>query len=203
MSSYFNLQPGCRYVMSRDGEPVLQKSRSNRGFVIEGVASKYDTILFHDRLKYICIAPGAFDVSLKHDPVQLWLDHDSKLAMPGCRVELFSNEEALHFRAHLDDSELAFHARDLVACGSHTQCSLGWHSSKHVTRDIDGTPVTFILQGDLTHIALVPAGAIKTTHAKVSRLADCGTIEHDCKSFRFASDNAATELQRALRRLDT
>lgn len=201
MTRYFNLRPGARYIVNKEGYAVEQKVRTNRDFVIEGVGSKYDTILFHDRLKYICIVPGAFDVSLKYDaPVECWLDHDPKLALTGCRVETFSDEQALKFRVHLDDSEIAGHARDLVSSGLYTQASLSWHSSKTVTRTIDGTDVTFILQGTLTHIALVPAGAITTTHVQVSKLNDCKSLAED--SLRFQSDNAFTELRRSLRRLE-
>jgi HK97 family phage prohead protease len=142
--------------------PVKYKSRTNRGFVVEGVGCKYSTIIYHDRLKYICIEPGAFDVSLRYEPVECWIDHDSKLALTGCRVETYSDELALNFRVALDDSEIAGHARDLVESGLYNQASLSWHSSKTVTRTIDGTDVTFILQGTLTHIALVPAAAINS-----------------------------------------
>jgi hypothetical protein len=120
--------------------------------------------------------------------------------MPGCKVELHSTETELNFRAHLDDSELAFIARDLVACGSRTEVSLGWHSSKTVTRDIGGTDVTFILMGTLTEISLVPSGAIKTTHTQVSELKNCRSLTED--SLRFKSDNSFTQLRRALKRLE-
>jgi HK97 family phage prohead protease len=198
----FGLAPG-RYKVDRDGNAIKQEPRTSRGFVVEGVASKYSTILYHDRLGYISIEPGAFDVSLKYEPVQLWLDHDKSLAMPGCKVEVFSNEEALNFRVELDESELAFHARDLVECGKYDQVSLGWHSSKTITRNIGGTGVTFILQGTLTEISLVPAAAIKTTHAQVSELKNCRSLREDVESKKFASDNTFTELQRAMRRLQT
>jgi HK97 family phage prohead protease len=199
VTRYFGLEPG-RYVVDRDGRPVLQKSRTNRGLVVEGVASKYDKILFHDRLKYINIQPGAFDVSIKHEAVECWLDHDKTLRLKGCRVELLSNDEALNFRVHLDDSEIAGQARELVECGLYSQVSLGWHSSKTITHDIGGTNVVFILQGTLTEISLVPAAAIKTTHAQVSELKGCKSLAED--SLRFKSDNSFMELRRSLKRLE-
>jgi HK97 family phage prohead protease len=200
---YGHLAPG-HYKVDRFGHVTKQETRTLRGFVIEGVASKYDTILFHERLKYINIQPGAFDISMKYEaPVECWLDHEKSLCLKGCRVELFSDEQALNFRVHLDDSEIAGHARDLVECGLYSQVSLGWHSSKKITRDIGGTNVVFILQGTLTEISLVPAGAIKTTHAQVSKLKDCRSLAEDCKSLKFRADNSYVELQRALSRLET
>lgn len=199
---YLGLKPG-RYVVNGDGEPILQKSRTNRGFVVEGVASKYDKILYTESHGFISIQPGAFDVSMKWEPaVECWLDHDEALCLKGCKVELHSTETELNFRLHLDDSELAGHARDLVASGAYTQCSLGWHSSKHVTKVIGGTEIKFVLQGILTHIAVVPSGAIPSTHCQVNELKNCGTLADDCQSYRFKSDNAFTELSRALNRLE-
>jgi HK97 family phage prohead protease len=197
---YGNLEPG-RYTVDRYGHATKQETKTNRGFVIEGVASKYDTILFHERLKYVNIQSGAFDVSIKYEaPVECWIDHDKSLCLKGCRVELFSDENALNFRVHLNDSEIAGHARDLVECGLYSQVSLGWHSSKTITRDIGGTDVVFILQGTLTEISLVPAGAIKTTHAQVSEMKNCGTLAED--GLRFKSDNSFMELRRSLKRLE-
>jgi HK97 family phage prohead protease len=203
-------EPDTRYIFS-DGKFVKQtpirKSatrRSNRGFVIEGIGTKCNTIMYESSGRYINIQPGAFDISMKYEaPVQLWLDHDSKLAMPGCRVELFSDEEGLNFRATLDDSELAGHARDLVESGLYTQVSLGWHSSKISKREIGGHEINFILAGTLTEVSLLPTGACPTTHCQVSRLADCGTLEHDCKSFRFKSDNDFVALRRAFQKLES
>jgi HK97 family phage prohead protease len=187
MTRYFGLEPGARYVVDRNGNAVKKQPKTNRGLVVEGVASKYDTILFHDRLKYINIQPGAFDVSLKYDaPVECWLDHDKSLCLKDCRVELYSDEQALNFRVHLDDSELAFHARDLVDTGLYSQVSLGWHSSKTTTRNIGGTDITFILQGILTEISILPSAAIPTTHVQVSKLNDCKSLAEDCS--RFKSD---------------
>jgi HK97 family phage prohead protease len=198
-----NLSPG-RYIVNKAGVPILQKSRSSLGFVIEGIASKFDTILYTESHGFINIQPDAFKISIKYDPVECWVDHDEALCLKGCRVELHSTETELNFRLHLDDSELAGHARDLVSSGAYTQCSLGWHSSKHVTRVIGGsTEVKFLLAGTLTHIALVPSGAIPTTHCQVSELKNCGTLADDCKSHRFESDNAFTELRRAMRRLES
>jgi HK97 family phage prohead protease len=208
VTEFEGLEPG-RYIVV-DGIAVKQhakKTRSNRGLVIEGVATKYDTILYHDSFgpgRYINIQPGAFDISLKYEaPVQLWLNHDSKLAMPGCRVELFDGEEALHFRAHLDDSECAFHAHDLVASGLYTQVSLGWHSSKTILHEIERKQLTYIVAGTLTELSIVPKGAVPSTHCQVSRLADIGTLEHDSKSLRFKSDNTAATFSRALKRLES
>jgi phage head maturation protease len=99
------LEYGARYVVNADGVPIKQTKRSNRGFVIQGEATRYNEILYHDTFgpgRFIEIQPDAFAISMKYEPpVQLWLDHDFKLAMPGCRVELYSDERALSFRAHL------------------------------------------------------------------------------------------------------
>jgi HK97 family phage prohead protease len=206
-----NFESNTRYIFS-DGEYVKQKSirefttrRSNRGLVIEGVASKFETNLYHDRLGFVNIMPGAFDISLKYPeaPIEAWLDHCPALALTDCKVELLSTETELNFRVHLSDSEICNQARDLVACGAYTQCSLGWNSSKTISRDICGTPVAFILQGTLTHIALVPAGAIKTTHCQVSELKNCGTLAEDCKSSRFKSENDFVAIRRAMQKLES
>jgi hypothetical protein len=93
-----------------------------------------------------------------------------------------------------------FSAARIRQCGSHTQVSLGWHSSKTITRKIGGADVTFILQGTLTHIALVPAGAIKTTHCQVRELKDLKSLAED--SLRVKSDNSFTQLRRALKRME-
>jgi HK97 family phage prohead protease len=203
-------EPGTRYIFS-DGKFVKQKPiresttrRSNRGFVIEGIGTKYNTIMYESSGRYIDIQPGAFDISLKYEaPVKLRLDHDSKLAMPGCRVELFSDEEGLNFRVHLSDSEICNHARDLVESGLYSQCSLGWHSSKISKRDIGGTEVNFILAGTLTEVSLLPTGACPTTHCQVSELKNCRSLREDVESKKFRSDNSYVELQRALQRLDS
>jgi hypothetical protein len=57
------------------------------------------------------------------------------------------------------------------------------------------------VQGVLQEVSLVSAGAIKTTHCQVRELKNCGTLEHDCKSFRFRSDNTGASFSRALKRL--
>jgi hypothetical protein len=65
---------GITQGVSRAMAPIEQKARTNRGLVIEGVGTKYDTILYHDRLGYVSIEPGSFEVSLNYEaPVQLWL----------------------------------------------------------------------------------------------------------------------------------
>src|SRR5258708_35120607 len=102
-----SFENGARYLVGDDGVAVKQKTRTNRGYVLEGVATKYDSILYESGDRYINIQPGAFDISIRYEaPVECRLDHDEKLALTGCRVELFSNEEALNFRVHLIDSEI-------------------------------------------------------------------------------------------------
>jgi HK97 family phage prohead protease len=200
---YFNLPPGVRYIVNREGEPVLQESKTNRGLCIEGVATKYSTMMYESSGRWINVMPGAFTVSMKHEaPIECWLDHSSKLVLKGCLVELFDDEEALNFRVHLSESEICNHARDLVESGLYSQCSLGWHSSAISKRNIGGTEVNFILGGTLTELSILPTGACPTTHCQISRLADCGTLEHDCKSFRMKSDNSFMELRRSLKRLE-
>ena len=202
-----DFEHGARYVVNADGVPVKQTKRSNKGWVVEGEAIKYSTVILHDFFgpsRFIEVQPGAFDISIKYEaPVQLWLDHDKKLAMPGVRVELYSDERALSFRAHLDDSELAFHAHDLVKSGLYNQVSLGWDTSKTITRDVEGKQLVYIVQGILREVSLLPAGACASTHCQVSRLADCGTLAHDSKSLRFRSDNDFVALRRAFQKLES
>jgi HK97 family phage prohead protease len=200
-----NYEAGVRYVVRADGVAVKKPGRSNKGLVIEGVATKYSTIMYESTGRYVNIMPGAFDISLKYPeaPIQLRLDHDKKLAMPGCRIELFSDEEGLNFRAHLDDSELACHARDLVQAKIYTQVSLGWHSSVISKRQIGDHEVNFILRGTLKEVSILPSGAVPSTHCEVKRLSDCGTLEKDCKSFRMKSDNDFVAIRRALQKLES
>ena len=92
-----SLPPG-RYVVNTAGEPILQKSRTNRGFVVEGVCSKYDTILYTESHGWINIQPDAFAISMKYEPaVDCWIDHDEALCLTGCKVELHSTETELNF----------------------------------------------------------------------------------------------------------
>ena len=129
------LEPGQRYTVGANGVPVKQKSRSNRGLCIDGIATKYDSIMFESSDRYINVQPGAFAHSMKYEvPVECRLDHNPKLVLKDCRVELLSDEEAMYFRVHLQDSEICNQARDLIEAGLYTQCSLGWHSSKTITR---------------------------------------------------------------------
>src|SRR6476660_220612 len=85
---YGSLEPGASYRMV-DGVPVKQpakkNARSTRGYVLEGVATKYDAILYESGGRYINIQPGAFDISLKYEaPVECWLDHDKNLRLADC-----------------------------------------------------------------------------------------------------------------------
>jgi len=195
-----DFEHGARYVVNADGVPVKQKTRTNKGWVVEGVVLKYFHVFEHDgELK--SVAPDAFAISIREKPVGFWIEHDSKLALTGCRLVLFSTDDELMFRCHLDDSEIAGHVRDLVASGLYTEMSAGWHSSKTATKNIDGKNVKFIVQGVLEEISLVPAGRVKTTHAQISELRTCDTLERDCLKFR--SDNAFTELRRKLQKLES
>ena len=201
-----NYESGERYIVGADGVFVKQKSRSNRGLCIEGVATKYNTILYYDsdaRDRFLDIQPGAFDIGLKYEPPpQFWIEHNPSLAMPGCKVEFHSTETELNFRVTLDESELAIHSRDLVKCGAMNQVSIGWHSSKTITKNIGGKDVVFILAGIITELSLVKDAAIKTTHAQVSMLKDCRSLRDDVESKKFRSDNSYAELRRKLTALE-
>jgi HK97 family phage prohead protease len=160
MSRYLGLEAG-RYIVNKAGVPILQKSPTNRGFVIEGIALHFNQVIFHDE-QFQCICPSSFDVGLKYeDPVQFWLDHDKSLRLTNCKLELHPTETELNFRLHLDDSEIAGHARDLVASTAYTEMSVGWHSGSSVTREVDGRPVKFTLQAVLKEISLCPSGVVK------------------------------------------
>jgi HK97 family phage prohead protease len=191
---------GARYVVNADGLPIKQTTRTNRGWCVEGIVLKYFHVFEHEG-DLISVAPGAFDISIRDKPVEFWIEHDAKLRLVGCKLELHSTDDELMFRCHLDDSEIAGHVRDLVASGLYTEMSAGWHSSKTVTKNIDGKNVKFIVQGVLEEISLVPAGRVKTTHAQISELKNCDTLEKDC--LRFRSDNDFVALRRAFQKLET
>jgi HK97 family phage prohead protease len=200
VSSYFGLEPG-RYKIDRDGNAIKQEPRSNRGYVIEGVALHFNQVIYHDE-QFQCICPSAFDVGLKHEKdVEAWLDHDESLHLKNCKLELHSTETELAFRIHLDDSEIANHAHDLVKSKLYTEVSVGWHSGKSVMRDVDGKPVKFILMAVLKEVSLCPSGIVKRTHAQVSKLKDCRSLRDDVESKKFISDNSFAELQRVIGKL--
>jgi HK97 family phage prohead protease len=188
-----------------DGRPVetsRKARRSNRGKVIEGVALHFNQVAFHDE-QFQCICPSAFDVGLKYEnPVQFWLGHDDSLRLKNCKLELHATETELNFRLHLDDSEIAGHAHDLVESKAYTEMSVGWHSGSSVMREVDGKPVKFILRAVLQEISLCPSGVVKKTHAQISELKNCRSLREDVESKKFSSDNSFVELQRALTRLE-
>jgi HK97 family phage prohead protease len=170
--------------------------------VIEGIATKYNSVLFHDG-KFKVVTPGAFDLSMKYDaPVEMWIDHDKSLRLGDARtnLDLYSDDFGLHFRLRLDNTELSSHARALVESKAYTQCSIGYDQGKTETREVEGHSVLYILQARLEEISVVPAGAVKATHAQVNDIENCRSLEHDCKSLKFLCDNSFAELQRALRR---
>src|SRR5450759_1530193 len=122
-------EQGASYHVGDDGiARKVQSRRSNKGIVVEGVVLKYFHV-FQDIGEYKAVAPGAFEISIRDRPVELWIEHDESLRLTGCKVELFSDDESLYFRCHLDDSELAKHARDLIQVGLYTEMSAGFHSS--------------------------------------------------------------------------
>ena len=195
------------FITSVDHSPInqnLQRKAASRGKVIEGIATKYNSVLFHDGM-FKVLMPGAFDICLKNDaPVEMWLEHNESLRLGDTKtnLDLFSDDYGLHFRLRLDDSEISWHARSLVASKAYTECSIGYDRAKTGTREIDGKQVLFIYQARLEEVSLVQNGAVKTTHATVNDLDQCGSLADDCKSMKFRCDNAYVELERALRRLD-
>ena len=78
--------------------------------------------------------------------------------------------------------------------------SVAYEIGKAVTKEIDGTEVLFILQARLEEVSLVPSGAVKSTHAMINDIDNCGSLANDCKSMKFQYDNSYVELQRALQR---
>jgi HK97 family phage prohead protease len=203
-------EPGVRYVVRADGAFVKYKSiresttqRSNKGFIIQGIATKYSSVLQTQSGRFVYIMPDAFKVSMRYDKIEVWLDHQKSLSLKDCRVELFSDEESLNFRVHLLDSEICHHARALVECDSYSQCSVGFHSSVVSKRDVVGTEVSYVLRGTLTDVSLLSAGGCASTHCEVSRLADCNTLEDDCKRFRMKSDNDFIAIRRAFQKLES
>jgi HK97 family phage prohead protease len=183
--------------------PISRKAASRyETKVIEGVASKYNSVLFHDG-KWKAVAPGAFDRSLKYDaPIEIWIDHDKTLKVGDTttNLELYSDDFGLHFRLRLDNTELSSHARALVESKAYTECSIGYDQGTTELREIGGYSILYILQARLEEVSLVPTGAVKATHAQVNDMEKCGSLEHDCKSMKFLCDNSYEELQRALRR---
>ena len=115
-------------------------------------------------------------------------------------LELHSDDFGLHFRLRLDESNLAGHARALVESKAYTEMSVAYEIGKAVTKEIDGTEVLFILQARLEEVSLVPSGAVKSTHAMINDIDNCGSLANDCKSMKFQYDNSYVELQRALQR---
>jgi HK97 family phage prohead protease len=195
--------PAGRYLVGDDGVPVKYKSRTNRGYVVEGVALHFNQVIYHDE-QFQCICPSAFDIGLKYkNPVQAWLDHDESLYLKNCKLELYPTDTELNFRIHLDDSEIASHAHDLVESKLYTEVSVGWHSGTSVMREVDGKLVKFTLMAVLKEISLCPSGVVKRTHAQVSELKNCRSLREDVESKKFMSDNTFSELQRALTRLET
>jgi HK97 family phage prohead protease len=183
--------------------PILRKAASRyETKLIEGTGTKYNSVLFHDG-KLKVVAPGAFDRSINDAKVEMWIDHDRALKLGDTRsnLELFSDEFGLHFRLRLNNTELSSHAQALVESKAYTECSVGFDSGKTELREIDGHSVLYILQARLEEVSIVPAGAVKATHAQISDIENCESLERDCKSLRFRSDNAYAELQRALRRV--
>jgi HK97 family phage prohead protease len=183
--------------------PISRKAASRyETKVIEGTATKHNSVLFHDG-KFKVVAPGAFDLSMKYDvPVEFWIDHDRSLKLGDTRtnLELYSDDFGLHFRLRLDNTELSSHARALVESKAYTECSVGFDSGKTELREIEGHSVLYILQARLEEVSLVPAGAVKATHAQVNDIENCRSLEHDCKSMKFRCDNSYASLHRALRR---
>jgi HK97 family phage prohead protease len=196
-------------ILTVGGHAVTQRkatqtkaSRSNLGLVIEGVALHYNQVIYHD-LRFQCICPTAFDVGLKYEsPVQFWIGHNEKLHLKNCKLELHSTETELNFRLHLDDSEIAFHARDLVESKAYTEVSIGYHSSSYIDRKIGDKTVKFIVRAILGETSLVPAGKCKVTHAQISELHNCRSLRDDVESKKFSSDNKFAELRRTLNRLE-
>jgi HK97 family phage prohead protease len=184
--------------------PILRKAASRyETKVIEGTATKYNSVLFHDG-KLKVVAPGAFDRSMKYEaPVEIWIDHNKTLKLGDTRrnLELISDEAGLHFRLRLDNTELSSHARALVESKAYTECSIGFDSGKTELREIEGHSVLYILQARLEEVSLVPAGAVKATHAQVNDIENCDSLEQDCKSMKFRYDNSFAVLQRALGRV--
>lgn len=195
-------EPGERYIWA-DGVFVKQQSRSNRGLCIEGVATKYNVMLQAVSGRFVNLQPGCFSVSLQYDSPEVWLDHDSTLALKDCRVELYDGEEALNFRVHLNDSEICNQTRALVESGIYNQVSLGWNSSVVSKRVFDATEVSFVLAGSLTDVSLLPAAACATTHVQISELKNCRSLRDDVESKKFAVDNSWAELQRKLTALES
>jgi HK97 family phage prohead protease len=182
--------------------PISRKASRYETKVIEGTATKYNSVLFHDG-KFKVVAPGAFDLSMKYDvPVEFWMDHDRFLKLGDTRnnLEIYSDDMGLHFRLRLDNTELSSHARALVESKAYTECSIGYDQGRTEKREVAGQDVLFILQARLEEISLVPSGAVKATHAQISDVDNCRSLEHDCKSMKFRCDNSYAELQRALRR---
>jgi hypothetical protein len=154
------------------------------GYVFQGVACEFDKFFFNgDEVWYL--KSGCFN-SISDNEVKLMLNHDGKsLGSTNNRLEVHAGDEAVVFRYSIPGSwsEFAEPADDFL---TYVPVSIGFKATKTEKMNIDGVPVTIVVEATLNEIsALDKEPAIKSTYARVATDDTCGSLEEDYERIRL------------------
>jgi HK97 family phage prohead protease len=125
---------------------------------LTGIAVYYGKTIFNHHGENKMVLAGAFSKTLyTKSPVSLLLNHQDEYLVGRNILELYSNDEALFFRARLPDTAFGRCARDMAVNLKCSGISIGfdYQGAKKEARMIDGVEVTCVVEASLYEISFV------------------------------------------------
>ncbi len=136
------------------------------GVAIQGVAFEYGKVFVSDGKAWLA-RPGCFG---SIDNVELLIGHEGKsLADTDNRLQIYSGEDALIFRAYFPDEWFTKQVSDKAdEMESYFAVSAGFKIMNTETVMCEGVPVRVILEAKMSELSLINAApAVDTTYARI------------------------------------